>query len=173
MTGFYGVVLISDENFSLWSGSFFPVKSFIAKSTGPIQKRVYCITWPSFTYFPSKFLWMSVKNFPTDLSPTEFWSTGLTSVEKSSLCIWEDPQLNLVEKEKLSKLTRANLERSENTMKERYQILAFGFCGSSILETDRLCNHWLNKTLRKKQWFFWTITVFTTTLTRLVMKIKQ
>ena len=146
MTGFYGVVLISDEKFSLWRGSFFPVKSFIAKSTGPIQKRVYRITWPSFTYFPSKFLWMSVKNFPIDLSPTKFWSTGLTSVEKSRLCIWEDPQLNLVEKEKLSKLTRANLERSENTMKERYQILAFGFCGSSILETDRLCNHWLNKT---------------------------
>ena len=50
MTGFYGVVLISDEKFSLWSGSFFPVKSFIAKSTGPIQKRVYRITHYAIIY---------------------------------------------------------------------------------------------------------------------------
>ena len=147
MTGFYGVVLISDEKFSLWSGSFFPVKSFIAKSTGPIQKRVYCITWPSFTYFPSKFLWMSVKNFPTDLSPTEFWSTGLTSVEKSRLCIWEDPQLNLVEKEKLSKLTRVQWRKGTKSW-------LLGFVDRQFLrQTDSATTDWTKHWERNNDFF--------------------
>ena len=38
------------QKFSLRSGSFFPEKSFIAKSTGPIQKRVYCITHYAIIY---------------------------------------------------------------------------------------------------------------------------
>ena len=92
------------QKFSLRSGSFFPEKSFIAKSSGGHHD----------TYFPSKFLWMSAKNVSMDLSPTEFWWTGVTSVEKSCLCLWEDPQLNLAEKEKLLKLMRTNLKRKNN-----------------------------------------------------------
>ena len=92
------------QKFSLRSGSFFPEKSFIAKSSGGHHD----------TYFPSKFLWMSTKNFSMDLSPTEFWWTGLTSVEISCLCLWEDPQLNLAEKEKFLKLMKTNLKRKNN-----------------------------------------------------------
>ena len=83
---------------------FFPEKSFIAERTGGHHD----------TYFTSKFLWMSAKNFSIDLSPTEFWLSGLTSVEKSCLCLWEDPQLNLTEKEKLLKLMRTNLKWKDN-----------------------------------------------------------
>ena len=152
---------------------FFPEKSFIAERTGGHHD----------TYFTSKFLWMSAKNFSIDLSPTEFWWSGLTSVEKSCLCLWEDPQLNLTEKEKLLKLMRTNLKRKDNWGKVHNP--AFFFleqwkgsqtnlcCGSLVIETDRLCNHWLKKTLRKKQWYFQTVTVFTTTLTRSFMNTKQ
>ena len=104
MACFYGIVLIADRNFPCEVAVFFPEKSFITKSSGGHHD----------TYFPSKFLWMSGKNVSMDLSPTEFWWTGLTSVEKSCLCLWEDPQLNLAEKEKLLKLMRTNLKRKNN-----------------------------------------------------------
>ena len=107
MACFYGIVLIADRNFPCEVAVFFPEKSFITKSSGGHHD----------TYFPSKFLWMSTKNFSMDLSPTEFWWTGLTSVEISCLCLWEDPQLNLAEKEKLLKLMRTNLKRKNNQRK--------------------------------------------------------